>query len=382
MSRFSTQPQLLRVDDNTAAQLSPEQNQVVESEEKPDPKQTQLQEFVPQLQQTQFQPLPLAHLGFVQPNQYLYWQPNFVYTAPQLTLPQYAVLPNTAPVGVNNITSTETATTTEVAEMVKGKEREPTTARPTVNRDALRVEPLKLQLAQTQPQAVVVDEADFRSDARLLAAIRKINPEFVIEDIILVPGKHVISTTSAKKLNKATLVKLPNRLLSSASATHNRRVIEQQNAPQHVQTAQATELQQSTQFQQIPQKKTAAKLKKSKPVAVNSNVKVEATGKTSTTGTIPQIPFQTYFLPYFSRGIIGDDGMPGKKVAALILEPHSKAVVGNGGTAISTPISKAYLKRGVPTNVYFNPESVAIAGVGGKAHAQADLILDLISGRS
>lgn len=100
---------------------------------------------------------------------------------------------------------------------------------------------------------------------------------------------------------------------------------------------------------------------------------MEATGRTSTNpANFPQIPFGTYFLPY-------QQAVQGRKQAALILEPHSKAVVGNGGTAISTPISKAYLKKGVPTNVYFNPESVAIAGVGGKAHATADLELDLFT---
>lgn len=64
--------------------------------------------------------------------------------------------------------------------------------------------------------------------------------------------------------------------------------------------------------------------------------------------------------------------------ATLILEPSSKAVVGNGGTAISSPISRAILRKNMGTRVLYRPESVAIAGVGGTAHAQSDLILDYV----
>lgn len=72
---------------------------------------------------------------------------------------------------------------------------------------------------------------------------------------------------------------------------------------------------------------------------------------------------------------IGEDG---KFQPTLILEPSAKAVAGNGGTAISAPVSRAVLRKNSGTKVYFHPESVAIAGVGGTAHAQADLILDYI----
>lgn len=64
--------------------------------------------------------------------------------------------------------------------------------------------------------------------------------------------------------------------------------------------------------------------------------------------------------------------------ATLILEPSSKAVAGNGGTAISSPVSRAILRKNMGTRVLYRPESVAIAGVGGTAHAQSDLILDYV----
>lgn len=64
--------------------------------------------------------------------------------------------------------------------------------------------------------------------------------------------------------------------------------------------------------------------------------------------------------------------------ATLILEPSSKAVSGNGGIAISSPVSRAILRRNMGTRVLYRPESVAVAGVGGTAHAQSDLILDYV----
>nr|XP_016925946.1 uncharacterized protein LOC108006878 isoform X4 [Drosophila suzukii] len=185
--------------------------------------------------------------------------------------------------------------------------------------------PEKLQALPTEKTRTRTHTGDLKSDLGLRSAVSKINPDYVIEEIVSVPGKLVISTSGSPRSSKQQLLK--------------------KIAPQ--------------------------KLKK------QVTPKVEATGKTSTSNSnFPQIPFGNYFLPYRPEQA---QAIQGRKQAALILEPHSKAVVGNGGTAISTPISKAYLKRGVPTNVYFNPESVAIAGVGGKAHATADLELDLFT---
>ncbi|XP_017028597.1 uncharacterized protein [Drosophila kikkawai] len=213
-----------------------------------------------------------------------------------------------------------------------------TTANPTSNKESLAddssSELEKPEKLQELPAAEKTrTSGDLKSDSGLRSAISKINPDYVIEEIVSVPGKLVISTSSSGE---------PLRSGNLRSAKFSKKI-----APQ--------------------------KLRQQK-VNARTPPKVEATGRTSTNAAnFPQIPFGTYFLPYQAGKV------QGRKQAALILEPHSKAVVGNGGTAISTPISKAYLKKGVPTNVYFNPESVAIAGVGGKAHATADLELDLFT---
>uniref|UniRef100_A0A1I8Q257 DUF4774 domain-containing protein n=1 Tax=Stomoxys calcitrans TaxID=35570 RepID=A0A1I8Q257_STOCA len=220
----------------------------------------------------------------------------------------------------------------------KVKQPEPTTKRP---KEHLRNKPPKLQLA---PPA---QTADFLHDQPLLQAVRQINSDFVVEDIMPVPGRHVFSSV-------------------------NMEVLEHKPMTSSQQKSKANDV------RKTPKPKTANK----KSPTDSHQIKVEATGRTATSGNVPQIQFATYFLPYFSQGQqqqLQQERKKATKTAALILEPHSKAIVGNGGTAISTPISRAFLKRGVTTNVYFNPESVAIAGVGGKAHAQADLELDLIS---
>lgn len=67
-----------------------------------------------------------------------------------------------------------------------------------------------------------------------------------------------------------------------------------------------------------------------------------------------------------------------KLISTLIFTPISKAIAGNGGTAISAPVSRAIIKSGTRTNIFFHPQSVAIAGVGGIAHAHSDLILDYV----
>ncbi|XP_073841178.1 uncharacterized protein [Musca autumnalis] len=224
----------------------------------------------------------------------------------------------------------------------KAKNAEPTTKRPKV---LLQAKPPKLQV-KTNTENNKAKKGDFLNDKPLLEAVKEINPQFVVEDIMVVPGRHVYSTVTME-------------------------------------------------FGGNNKKKPVNKKPKTKAASTKkSQVKVEAISRTATSGNIPQIPFGTYFLPYFSQGQQQEEQLqlksqqrqkqnksqpqkPALKTASLILEPHSKAIVGNGGTAISSPISRAVLKRGVPTNVYFNPESVAIAGVGGKAHAQADLELDL-----
>ncbi|XP_055603859.1 uncharacterized protein LOC129752090 [Uranotaenia lowii] len=103
-------------------------------------------------------------------------------------------------------------------------------------------------------------------------------------------------------------------------------------------------------------------------------VLVTATGSTAADQPIPRvpvIPVLTDSIPFY--GIPLTDN---RDEASLILEPNSRAVSGNGGTAISTPVSHAILKKGSSTKILFRPQSVAIVGANGKAHAQADLIVD------
>lgn len=102
----------------------------------------------------------------------------------------------------------------------------------------------------------------------------------------------------------------------------------------------------------------------------DDDVKVESMGMTSA-----DQPFPSY-AAYFPRMVYTQDG-EGEE-STLILEPNSKAVSGNDGISISTPLSHALLRKGVPVRVLFKPESVAISGAGGTSHAQADLILDFI----
>lgn len=232
-----------------------------------------------------------------------------------------------------------------------------------------------LQLQQLMPSVITnpkqndesidttFNRRDFKNDARFLEAVKQINPEFAIEEIVPVPGRHthtavmleknpkpvqlsLFSTMSPQLVSKNFIFALKTTLGNSDVSFSKQKYRRQLSK----QTSESTE-----------------------PRTNDSEVKVEATGSTATSGNIPEVPFSSYFLPY-----LASDERAVSKTAALILEPHSKAVVGNGGIAVSAPISKAFLKRGTPTNVYFNPESIAIAGVGGKAHAQADLELDLI----
>ncbi|XP_033159117.1 uncharacterized protein LOC117140365 isoform X4 [Drosophila mauritiana] len=235
------------------------------------------------------------------------------YAAYNLPL-AYVVQPTIASAGQATIAGATTTTTT---------------GRPESLADDSSSELEKPEKLQALPAEKTRTTGDLKSDVGLRSAVSKINPEYVIEEIVPVPGKLVISTSGSPRSAKQQL------------------------------------------------KKAIAPQKLRKQAGGRVPLKVEATGKTSTSsGNFPQIPFGNYFLPYRPEQA---QAIQGRKQAALILEPHSKAVVGNGGTAISTPISKAYLKKGVPTNVYFNPESVAIAGVGGKAHATADLELDLFT---
>lgn len=62
-----------------------------------------------------------------------------------------------------------------------------------------------------------------------------------------------------------------------------------------------------------------------------------------------------------------------KPITTLILKPVARAIAGNDGKAMATPLSRAVLRKGSNVDILFEPEAVAIAGPGGIAHAQSDL---------
>lgn len=97
-------------------------------------------------------------------------------------------------------------------------------------------------------------------------------------------------------------------------------------------------------------------------------VVVTAMGSTSVDKPVARAP--DVFDYYVPNNPIGD--------TSLILEPSARAVAGNDGTAISAPLSRALIRRGTTTRILFKPDSVAIAGPGGRAHAHADLIVDYL----
>ncbi|XP_049839003.1 uncharacterized protein LOC126284249 isoform X2 [Schistocerca gregaria] len=63
----------------------------------------------------------------------------------------------------------------------------------------------------------------------------------------------------------------------------------------------------------------------------------------------------------------------------LILKPEAEAVAGCNGTAIANPISHAVVPIGQPVDVHFEPRAVAVAGPGGKAKAQSDLVVSFVA---
>lgn len=101
---------------------------------------------------------------------------------------------------------------------------------------------------------------------------------------------------------------------------------------------------------------------------VEDRVKVESVGMSSADQPIPD------YSGFFPAAIFKSQ----ENESTLILEPNSKALSGNSGTSISSPLSRAILRVGVPVKVLYRPQSVAITGANGVAHAQSDLLLDFI----
>lgn len=93
------------------------------------------------------------------------------------------------------------------------------------------------------------------------------------------------------------------------------------------------------------------------------------------------VPYKNHPLFHYIKNGIGgakvislrNGGSGGSDTATLILKPVARAIAGQDGRAISTPVSRALLRRGTNVDILYEPESVAIAGPGGVAHAQSDL---------
>lgn len=60
----------------------------------------------------------------------------------------------------------------------------------------------------------------------------------------------------------------------------------------------------------------------------------------------------------------------------LIFRPEAHSTAESMGTAVSNPISRAIVKKGSNFEIIFDPKAVAVAGPGGTAHAESDLIID------
>ncbi|KFB45826.1 AGAP006502-PA-like protein [Anopheles sinensis] len=138
---------------------------------------------------------------------------------------------------------------------------------------------------------------------------------------------------------------------------------------------------QELQRQQLPPGKSSRPKSKTSgtntATSAGNPVVVSSTGSTTAdapVGRVPVAPTVSEYYPFYGSPMTDQ-----REEASLILEPSSKAISGNGGTAISTPVSHAILKHGSSTKILFRPESVAIVGANGRAHAQADLIVDYVN---
>lgn len=173
-------------------------------------------------------------------------------------------------------------------------------------------------------------------DIKLVRAIQQLNSKFVIDKFVFVPGKRIeeLSTSETAPVKATSVIRPQTKNL------------------QQVLKSQKLELQ-----RQEEEEETAT-------------VKVESVGMSAADQPIPD------YSGFFPRQVFTQPGSGDE--ATLILEPNSRALSGNGGTSISTPLSRAILRKGTAVKVLFKPQSVAITGAGGIAHAQADLLLDFI----
>lgn len=68
-------------------------------------------------------------------------------------------------------------------------------------------------------------------------------------------------------------------------------------------------------------------------------------------------------------------------VTRIILKPLARAKAGQGGVAISSPLSTAYIKRGDYVEIEYLPEATADVGEGGVALSRPELVIHFVDRR-
>lgn len=181
-------------------------------------------------------------------------------------------------------------------------------------------------------------------DIKVIQATQQPNSKFSIEKFFFVPGKKLdeLSTAESVPVHALSLIRAPPKYLQKA--LNSQKLVLQKQIQEEVENDDELE---------------------------TATTKVESVGMSSADQPIPG-----YYDAYFPQTSFHQAGSGVQ--ATLILEPNSKAISGNDGTSISTPLSRAILYRGTNVKVLFKPQSVAITGANGIAHASADLLLDFI----
>lgn len=256
----------------------------------------------------------------------------------------------------------------------------------------ITVTPIKLTDARGRPASLTQGRKQKKPkrvmSAPYVQAVQQPNKQFKVQKMQVTKLRNV----TPGMVKPAKLVQLPKTPARARPATPQRQVAQQQQqqsarlqtpvevqlVPLQLQAIQPVQAVQPVQYQ--PQQfapliqQDASQFQAILP---EQPVLVTASGSTAADQPIarsPVLPTGTASYPFY--GVPTTDN---RDEASLILEPNSKAISGNGGTAISTPVSHAILKHGSSTKILFRPQSVAIVGANGRAHAQADLIVDYVN---
>ena len=214
----------------------------------------------------------------------------------------------------------------------KKKKTKPTTAQ-------LPKNPIKQIDARPKPEKL---QKEVQMDIKVVKAVQQSNNKFIIEKFVYVPGKKLSEFSTVETFPLMTEAIFKPSLQSIRTAIKSQKL----------------EFQKETEEDSVGEDEE------------NTTIKVDSIGHSAADQPI------NGYDSYFPRTVFQQSGSGPE--TTLILEPHSKAIAGNEGTAISSPISRAILRRGTAVKVLFKPQSVAIAGSGGTAIASADLILDFI----